>query len=148
GSRAEALIGGCLEQGAPPTHERHARTWKAWLALWRGDVAAAATMLDELKSMGTRRVVLPQDRHLVARLVVDVAMAQDDPDQAWNEVVAAIGPTGEEARAAGYDLPLMATAAQALGARHRRAAGPGGGPDDMLEAEGALVRRPTGPMSV
>jgi len=147
-SRAEGLIARGLEQGAPHKHERHVRTLKAWLALWRGDVAAAATMLDELKSMGTRRVVLPQDRHLVARLAVDVAMAQDDPDQAWNEVVAAIGPTGEEARAAGYDLPLMATAAQALGARHRRAAGPGGVPDDRLEADVALVRRLTAQMSL
>ncbi|WP_165358443.1 helix-turn-helix transcriptional regulator [Haloactinopolyspora alba] len=120
--RAERLIRRGLELEAPVNHERHVRTLHGWLLLWRGDVDAAARVLDELTSTGSRRVVLPQDGHLVARLSIDVALAQGDPTRAWAALVDVIGADGSSPLAAGYDLPLMFGGAQALGARVRQGA--------------------------
>ncbi|WP_158563966.1 helix-turn-helix transcriptional regulator [Jiangella anatolica] len=137
--RAERMIERGLELVPPPNHERHMIGLQAWLALWRGDVDAAAAAVERLRTGMTRRVVLPQDSRLVARLEADVAFAQGDVERAWAAVVAEAG-NHSGATVPGYDLPLAFAGAQALGARIRAAGSVAGfGPDgDWLRA---LVRR-------
>ncbi len=139
-SKAERLIRRGLDLGAPVNHERHIRCLQGWLLLWRGDVTAAATLVDELTTSGRRRVIFPQDSRLVARFAADVAMAQDDPHRAWGEVAPVVHADDGEPSAPGYDLPLMLAGAQALGARLR-------GGDTGLDADIAQVRRRTAEMS-
>ncbi len=123
--RAERMIGRGLELVPPPNHERHMIGLRAWLDLWRGDVDAAAAAVERLRAGMTRRVVLPQDGRLVARLEADVALVQGDSERAWAAVTDAVGPRAEAA-VPGYDLPLAFAGAQALGARIRAAGGAAG----------------------
>ncbi|WP_160312718.1 helix-turn-helix transcriptional regulator [Jiangella alkaliphila] len=123
--RAERMIGRGLELVPPPNHERHMIGLRAWLDLWRGDVDAAAAAVERLRAGMTRRVVLPQDGRLVARLEADVALVHGDAERAWAAVTDAVGPRAEAA-VPGYDLPLAFAGAQALGARIRAAGGAAG----------------------
>ncbi|WP_172885668.1 LuxR family transcriptional regulator [Jiangella sp. DSM 45060] len=120
--RAERMIERGLELVPPPNHERHMIGLQAWLVLWRGDVATAAAAVDRLRAGMTRRVVLPQDSRLVARLEAEVALAQGDAERAWSAVATEVGPSADAA-VPGYDLPLAFAGAQALGARVRAAGG-------------------------
>ncbi|WP_169738830.1 helix-turn-helix transcriptional regulator [Jiangella gansuensis] len=121
--RADRMIERGLEMVPPANHERHMLGLQAWLALWRGDVEAAAAAVERLRAGMTRRTVLPQDSRLVARLHADVALAAGRPEEAWSVVTDAVG---DDVRAAvpGYDLPLAFAGAQALGERLRAAADP------------------------
>ncbi|RIQ32532.1 LuxR family transcriptional regulator [Jiangella rhizosphaerae] len=132
--RAERMIERGLELVPPPNHERHMIGLQAWLGLWRGDVDAAAAAVERLRAGMTRRVVLPQDSRLVARLEADVALALDDAERAWATVTGEIG-AHPDAAVPGYDLPLAFAGAQALGARIRAAGG-----DDGFASDAAWLR--------
>ena len=130
--RAERMIARGLDLVPPPHHERHMIGLRAWLDLWRGDVDAAVAAVERLRAGMSRRVVLPQDSRLVARLDAEVALARGDAGRAWAAVTGETGEigetgetgeTGEHVRAVvpGYDLPLAFAGAQALGARLRAA---------------------------
>ncbi|WP_169792000.1 ATP-binding protein [Jiangella muralis] len=138
--RAERMIERGLELVPPPNHERHMIGLQAWLLLWRGDVTAAAAAADRLRAGMTRRVVLPQDSRLVARLEADVALAQGDAERAWSAVATEVGRSAEVA-VPGYDLPLAFAGAQALGARVRAAGeAAAGGAADGFAADAAWLR--------
>ncbi|TDC48146.1 LuxR family transcriptional regulator [Jiangella ureilytica] len=123
--RAERMIERGLELVPPPNHERHMIGLKAWLELWRGEVDAAAAAVERLRAGMTRRVLLPQDSRLVARLDADVALVQGDAERAWTAVTTEVGGR-IDAAVPGYDLPLAFAGAQALGARIRAAGGTAG----------------------
>ncbi|WP_171906766.1 helix-turn-helix transcriptional regulator [Jiangella alba] len=133
--RAERMIERGLELVPPPNHERHMIGLRAWLVLWRGDVTTAAAAVDRLRAGMTRRVVLPQDGRLVARLEADVALAQGDAERAWSAVTAEVGPSADAA-VPGYDLPLAFAGAQALGERVRAAGAGVNGRDGAGPADG------------
>ncbi|MPZ94355.1 MAG: AAA family ATPase [Propionibacteriales bacterium] len=113
---AERLITRGLELDPAVRHVWHLLRLQAWLQVWRGDLEAAAASFGDARARTVGREPGPQYTKPLARVAAELAVANGDPEQAWLEVVAEL--TKAE-WAPGYDLPLIAAGAMALGARRR-----------------------------
>jgi DNA-binding CsgD family transcriptional regulator/tetratricopeptide (TPR) repeat protein len=112
---AEQLITRTLELDPPDIHTFHLMRLQAWLLLWRGDIAGAVTVLDELSVLQTGRVSNSQYTMPITQTAAEVALAQGDPAAAWQHVSGALDLPASP----GYRLPLLAAGAAALGAMLR-----------------------------
>jgi len=114
---AERLITRALELDPPIRNVWHLLILQTWLRTWRGDLEGAASSLDEVRGRMARRTPGPQYTIPIARVAAELALAQGDPERAWDEVAGTL----EEPRRgiSGYDLPLLAVGARALASRAR-----------------------------
>lgn len=115
-AEADGLITRAIELDPPIRHMWQLLLLRSWLRLWRGDLDEAERSLDDARSRMARRRTGPQYSVPVARLAAELALAFDDPERAWDEVVASLD---EPPVAAPYDVPLLAVGARALGAMAR-----------------------------
>jgi DNA-binding CsgD family transcriptional regulator/tetratricopeptide (TPR) repeat protein len=111
----EQLIDKTLDLDPPARHAWHLMHMRASLLLWRGDVAAAATVLDELASRQAGREVDAQYRVPTANVTAAVELERGDAAAAWRSV----DPVLDMRSTPGQLQPLLATAAAVLGALAR-----------------------------
>ena len=110
--RAAELIERGLELDPPLRHVWHLLRLQGWLRLWRGDVDGAAALLDELRGRLAKAAPGAQYTTPTSVFATEVLLARGDAVGAWREVSAALDLPG---RMPGYDLPLLAAGARALG---------------------------------
>ena len=108
---------------APPTGSRtYVRRAKLWLMLWRGDPQGAAAQYQAWRSSLSRLDDSEMQNLLgISRVMAEISLAQDDLDAAWNRASFLLSDAHRPLP--GYDLPLLAVAAQVL-ARRREESGP------------------------
>ncbi|WP_051425796.1 helix-turn-helix transcriptional regulator [Jiangella gansuensis] len=133
---AGRLIARGIELDPPGRHGWQILRLQAWLALWRGDVAAATRTADEIRHRETGRHPGPQYVLALAQTWSEVAIVRGEPDRAWAEIIAAVDASPRPQP--GYDLPLLATAAWAL--ELRGGLGDNGAVDDAARADAAGLR--------
>jgi DNA-binding CsgD family transcriptional regulator/tetratricopeptide (TPR) repeat protein len=115
---AERLITRTLELDPPARHAWHLMHLQVSLLLWRGDVAGAAAAFEELRCSQVGRSLDPQYRLPTAVATAGVAFGSGDPAAAWQALVDVLDTPASP----GYRLPLLATAAAALGGLARTGA--------------------------
>ena len=116
-TEAEQLITRALDLAPPARHLWQLLCLRAWLRLWQGDLDDAARSLEEVKERTARRHPGPQYVVPIARISAELALADSDAATAWR----AVHDILQEGRAGipGYDFPLLAVGARALGALAR-----------------------------
>lgn len=117
--KADRLITRGLELDPPVRHFWQLTALRTSIQLWRGDVDAAEATFGAIRTIAWQPNVDPQYSIPVARLTAEIALARDDTEAAWASVRSCLDATR---RLRGYDLPLIAVGARALGARRRTGA--------------------------
>jgi DNA-binding CsgD family transcriptional regulator/tetratricopeptide (TPR) repeat protein len=117
---ADRLIHRALELDPPVRNFWQLLALQAWLQLWRDDLDGAAQSLQELRGRMARRNPGSQYALPIATLAAEIALAKNDPDAAWTEVLAAL----DERPIAGYNVTLFAVAARTVAARARLSGSP------------------------
>jgi DNA-binding NarL/FixJ family response regulator len=117
---ADRLIHRALELDPPVRNFWQLLALQAWLQLWRDDLDGAAQSLQELRGRMVRRNPGSQYALPIATLAAEIALAKNDPDAAWTEVLAAL----DERPIPGYNVALFAVAARTVAARARVSGSP------------------------
>jgi DNA-binding NarL/FixJ family response regulator len=112
---ADRLIRRALELDPPARNVWQLLAQQSWLQLWRDDLDGAEQTLHELRSRMARRNPGSQYALPIATLAAEIALAKNDPDAAWTEVLAAL----DERPIPGYNVALFAVAARTVAARAR-----------------------------
>ncbi|AYY14229.1 helix-turn-helix transcriptional regulator [Actinobacteria bacterium YIM 96077] len=136
--RAEGLITRALELLPPSKNVRYLDTLRAWLSLWRGDIAAAEHAAAGLHRAVDQQAAFPQYRCHIAQLRGELAWAKGEYDAAWSHVMSVFDDARSTITAA---LPLLTVAASVLGAQRRS------GAIAEVEEPAAWVRATTAAMS-
>jgi DNA-binding CsgD family transcriptional regulator len=117
---ADRLIRRALELDPPARNVWQLLAQQSWLQLWRDDLDGAEQTLQELRSRMARRNPGSQYALPIATLAAEIALAKNDPDTAWTEVLAAL----DERPIPGYNVALFAVAARTVAARARMSGSP------------------------
>ncbi|MET4637962.1 AAA family ATPase [Mycetocola sp. 2940] len=119
--RADRLIARALTLLPTPAFNAYLQRARLFLMTWRGDVDGATKVYRTTRagflSLGEVEMQVKLGH---ARVAAEIALARHDPEQAWADVSVLFTP--DRRPFAGYELPLLATAARALG--ELRAAAP------------------------
>ncbi|MBG6237645.1 DNA-binding CsgD family transcriptional regulator [Mycetocola sp. CAN_C7] len=111
--RADHLVDRALTLLPSAVFNAYLQRARIFLMLWRGDVDGAARLYRSLRAGFLALAHVEMQVTLGhARLAAELALARNDPEQAWSDVSVLLGP--EHRMYPGYDLPLLATAARVL----------------------------------
>ena len=117
--KADRLITRGLELNPPVRHFWQLASLRTAIQLWRGDVDGAERTFCDVRQIAGQPDVDPQYSIAASQLAAEIALARDDADGAWALVASCLDAT---LRVWGYDLPLLAVGARALGVRRRAGA--------------------------
>jgi DNA-binding CsgD family transcriptional regulator len=117
---ADRLIHRALELDPPVRNVWQLLALQSWLQMWRDDLDGAAQSLQELRGRMARRNPGSQYAIPTATIAAEIALARNDPDTAWTEILAAF----EERPIPGYNVALLAVAARTVAARARLSGSP------------------------
>jgi DNA-binding CsgD family transcriptional regulator/tetratricopeptide (TPR) repeat protein len=111
--RADRLIARALTLLPSPSFDAYLQRARIFLMTWRGDIDGATKVYRTMRAsfLALADVEL-QVKLGHARTAAELALARHDPKQAWADVSVLFEP--DRVAYAGYDLPLLATAARAL----------------------------------
>lgn len=112
---AERLIINAIELDPPSRHMWHLLTLRALLHVLRGELDAAREVLDGLHDRQTGRTIDSQYAVPLAHVEAMYSLACGDLEASWQRLQPAIG----RAASAGYQLPVLAAAAQVLSLKQR-----------------------------
>jgi DNA-binding CsgD family transcriptional regulator/tetratricopeptide (TPR) repeat protein len=119
--RADRLITRALTLLPSPAFNAYLQRARLFLMTWRGDIDAATKAHRSMRAAFLALAEVEMQVKLgYARTAAELALARHDPQQAWADVSVLFEP--DRRPYAGYEVPLLATAARALA--ELRAAGP------------------------
>lgn len=112
--RADRLIARALTLLPTPAFNAYLQRARLFLMTWRGDVEGATKLHRSTRAAFLALAEVEMQVKLGhARAAAELALARHDPQQAWADVSVLFDP--DRRPYAGYELPLLATAARALG---------------------------------
>ncbi|MCP2030960.1 DNA-binding CsgD family transcriptional regulator/tetratricopeptide (TPR) repeat protein [Okibacterium sp. HSC-33S16] len=121
--RADAFIDSAIRLLPSPTFNAYLNRARIFLLTWRGETDAAFRLYRSVRtSLRELGEVEMQVKLGAPRVAAELLLAQNAPDEAWDEV--SILFESDHRAVPGYELPLLAVAARTLAALRRAATPP------------------------